>query len=212
MTLAPTYQDLAGLYDRLAPDYDKLHHRWLRYAGGEAQSALEAAVRVLASPTTHILDAGCGTGAFARRLFREKVIAPHQVSLMDPSDAMLLRCADLPCLKARGRLEAMPFEDARFDLVTCAWALETATHPAAAIEEMYRVLRPGGTLCLAFCADQPARGVVQKAIRQTLSLRGTGRFLSLKAVRAAIMATGAGHVVSVPVTGPVAMLVAKREG
>ncbi len=28
--------DAVDLYDKLAPRYDKLHHRWLRHAGGEA--------------------------------------------------------------------------------------------------------------------------------------------------------------------------------
>lgn len=33
---AADYNDLARLYDRLVPDYDKLHRRWLIHAGGEA--------------------------------------------------------------------------------------------------------------------------------------------------------------------------------
>ena len=211
MTLAATYPDLASFYERLAPGYDRLHRRWLRHAGGEAQAALEAAVRVFASPHARLLDAGCGTGAFARRLIRENVIPPANLTLLDPSDAMLRRCVDILCEKARGRLEAMPFEDGAFDVVTCAWALETSARPAKAIEEMQRVLRPGGLLCLAFCADQPAIGIVQKAIRQSLNLRGAGRFLPLGVVRAAIETTGAAKDVSVPVTGPVAMLVAERD-
>ncbi len=210
MTMAPTYPDLAGFYERLAPDYDRLHRRWLRYAGGEAQAALEAAVRVSASPGMRLLDAGCGTGAFARRLIREGVIGPGNLTLLDPSEAMLRRCRDISCETALGRLEAMPFLDGTFDVVTCAWALETAMRPDRAIAEMQRVLRPGGLLCLAFCADQPAEGVVQTVIRETLKLRGAGRFLALQDVSDAIAATGTARVLSVPVTGPVAMLIAQR--
>ena len=40
MLSATPHHDLASLYDRLAPDYDRLHRRWLRHAGGEAQVAL----------------------------------------------------------------------------------------------------------------------------------------------------------------------------
>ena len=212
MSLAPTYPDLAVFYERLAPDYDRLHRRWLRYAGGEAQAALEAAVRVVISPQTHLLDAGCGTGAFARRLIREGAMSPSHLTLLDPCHEMLNRCADMQCERALGRLEALPFEDGAFDIITCAWALETSANPVRSINEMQRVLRPGGLLCLAFCADQPANGIVQKAIRQSLKLRGAGRFLGLHDVTEAIAATGTARVLSVPVTGPVAMLIAQRHG
>lgn len=212
MSLAATYPDLAVFYERLAPNYDRLHRRWLRFAGGEAQAALEAAVRVSVSPQARLLDAGCGTGAFARRLIKEDVISPSNVTLMDPCAAMLARCADMPCAAALGRLEAVPFENGAFDIVTCAWALETSTHPTRAIDEMQRVLRPGGWLCLAFCANRPANGLAQRAIQQSLKLRGAGRFLGLHEVTAAIVATGTARVVSVPVTGPVAMVIAQRHG
>ena len=204
-------QDLAPLYDRLAASYDRLHHRWLRYAGGEAQAALEAAVRASATPDARLLDAGCGTGAFARRLISEG-FAPSRITLLDPSDAMLGRCDDIPSHKVLGRLEAMPFEDATFDVLTCAWALETATNPALAISEMVRLLRPGGLLCLAFCAEQPPRGCADWIISQTLRLRGTGRFLRVQDVTSLIRAQGPSNVVSVPLTGPVAMVVARLNG
>src|SRR6056297_2190782 len=60
--------DRVDQYERLAPRYDRLHHRWLRHAGGEAQAALEALVRALATPNSKLLDAGCGTGKLARTL------------------------------------------------------------------------------------------------------------------------------------------------
>ena len=48
MLSATLPHDRVDLYDQIAPQYDKLHSRWLRYAGGEAQAALEAAVRAIA--------------------------------------------------------------------------------------------------------------------------------------------------------------------
>ncbi|MCV3271283.1 methyltransferase domain-containing protein [Roseobacter sinensis] len=201
--------DLVPLYDRLASSYDRLHRRWLRHAGGEAQAALEAAVRAFAAPDARLLDAGCGTGAFARRLVAEG-FAPNRLTLLDPSEAMLQRCTDIPSDKVLGRLEAMPFEDHTFDVLTCAWALETSTDLTLAIAEMFRVLRPGGLLCLAFCADQPPRGVMDWIISRTLQLRGTGRFLSVRGVTALIEAQGSSRVVSVPLTGPVATVIAQR--
>ncbi|WP_299677098.1 methyltransferase domain-containing protein [uncultured Roseobacter sp.] len=200
--------DLVPLYDRLAPVYDRLHHRWLRRAGGEAQAALEAAVRAALGPGQALLDAGCGTGAFARRLLADGCAA--DLTLLDPSREMLRRCADIPCERVHGRLEALPFGAETFDIVTCAWALETVAEPAAAIVEMARVLRGGGLLCVAFCAQRPDRGVADWMIRRSLTRRGTGRFLSVRGVARTIAAQGSFEVRSVPLAGPAAMVVARR--
>ena len=200
---------MAGLYDRLAPEYDRLHRRWLKHAGGEAQVALEATVRALAMPDTNLLDAGCGTGTFARALIAED-IAPARVTLLDPSDAMLARCADLPARQVRGRLEALPFGDSEFDIVTCAWALETVPHPEVALRELCRVVRPGGVLCLAFCATTPARDPAAWLMRQAIMWRGAGRFLSRDHVIHTIRRSGEFEVRLVPSSGPAAALLARR--
>ena len=44
--------------------------------------------------------------------------------------------------------EQLPFPDGTFDLVTCLEALEFMMDPAAILDELVRVLRPGGTLIL----------------------------------------------------------------
>ncbi len=209
MFSATPYQDMAGLYDRLAPDYDRLHRRWLRHAGGEAQVALEAAVRALAMPDTSLLDAGCGTGAFARALIAEG-ISPARVTLLDPSDAMLARCADVPARQVRGRLEALLFQEGEFDIVTCAWALETVPHPEVALRQLCRVVRPGGVLCLAFCANAPAREPAAWLMRQAIMWRGTGQFLSRQQVIHTIRRTGEFEVRSIPSSGPAAAVLARR--
>ncbi|MEM9737027.1 MAG: methyltransferase domain-containing protein [Pseudomonadota bacterium] len=201
--------DLVSLYDRLAPDYDRLHRRWLTHAGGEAQVAIEASVRALATPETSLLDAGCGTGNLARTLIAEG-ISPARITLLDPSRAMLRRCADLPVRRVDGRIEALPFAEAAFDMVTCAWALETSAEPDRALAELARVVRPGGVLCLAFCAEMPARAPVAWLMRQAILWRGTGRFLPRDRVVASLRETLGFDVRIVPCTGPAAALIARR--
>lgn len=201
--------DAVDLYDRLAPRYDKLHHRWLRHAGGEAQAALEGLVRALATPNSKFLDAGCGTGNLARALIAEGM-PPNLMTLLDPSAAMLARCADIPVPKIQGRLESLPFEDGTFDLVTCAWALETVPDPYLALTELCRAVRAGGALCLAFCADEPARGLADCLIRQALLYRGTGRFLSRSQLMQAIETFGDFEVRAIPSHGPASTLLARR--
>ena len=201
--------DAVDLYDKLAPRYDKLHHRWLRHAGGEAQAALEGLVRALATPNSRLLDAGCGTGNLARRLIAEGM-PPNLMTLLDPSAAMLARCADIPVPKIQGRLESLPFEDGTFDLVTCAWALETVPDPHLALSELCRVVRAGGALCLAFCADEPARGLADSLMRQALLFRGTGRFMSRSRLMQAIERFENFEVRAIPSHGPASTLLARR--
>ena len=42
--------------------------------------------------------------------------------------------------------EKLPFPDNYFNLVSVAFGLRNMTHKDAALKEMYRVLKPGGTL------------------------------------------------------------------
>ncbi|MEM7506741.1 MAG: methyltransferase domain-containing protein [Pseudomonadota bacterium] len=210
MSLAYTRRDLASLYERLAPQYDRLHRRWLRHAGGEAQVALEASVRALATSNTNLLDAGCGTGHFARALLAEGH-SPDRITLLDPSSAMLSRCADLPVRRIKGRLEALPFHDGEFDIVTCAWALETVSQPESALGELSRIVRPGGVLCLAFCAQGPAGAASAWLMRQAILWRGTGRFLSREKVATILRQSGEFEVRMVPNSGPAAALLARRQ-
>jgi ubiquinone/menaquinone biosynthesis C-methylase UbiE len=44
-----------------------------------------------------------------------------------------------------GNVSAMPFADNSFDLLACSAAFKNFSEPHRALEEMYRVLRPGGT-------------------------------------------------------------------
>ena len=51
-------------------------------------------------------------------------------------------------LHARGDAHALPFVDAAFDVVLCTEVLEHLQEPQRAIDEMHRVLKPGGQLLL----------------------------------------------------------------
>ncbi|MEL6688841.1 MAG: methyltransferase domain-containing protein [Pseudomonadota bacterium] len=209
MTTAHYHPDLAGIYDRIAPNYDRLHRRWLRHAGGEAQAALEATVRAVATPGMDVLDAGCGTGAFARRLIREGQVQA-QFTLLDPSEPMLAQCSDLPAVSIRGRLEAMPLPADHFHIVTCAWALETTVSMDDALSELARVVREGGMICLAFCAQTPARGTRERIMKAALTLRGTGRFLPVDRVTEMLEQRHGMDVRRLPCRGPAAALIARR--
>jgi SAM-dependent methyltransferase len=100
------------------------------------------------SPGRDVLDIGCGDGLFAAAL----ADAGACVTGIDPDAAMLRAAAprragrDLHLV--RGRIEALPFPDASFDLVTAVTVLCFVRDEATAWREMARVLRPGGRLVI----------------------------------------------------------------
>jgi len=98
-----------------------------------------------------VLDLAGGTGDISR-LLSAAVGARGQVVLTDINAAMLevgrRRLEDLGIVgNVRYALvdaEHLPFADASFDIVTIAFGLRNVTDKQAALEEMHRVLRPGG--------------------------------------------------------------------
>ena len=90
------------------------------------------------------LDVGCGTGRVTAMLSA----LGHRVVGVDPSEAMLerARAKGLDATFRSGSFDALPADDASFDLVTCALALTHVTDLGPPFRELARVLRPGGVL------------------------------------------------------------------
>ena len=136
-----------GVFDSVARRYDVmndlmslgLHHGWKRF------TIEMAAVR----PGARVLDLAGGTGDLARR-FAERVGPSGTVVHTDINGAMLVAGRDklidagvvLPTVQCNA--EALPFASRTFDRVSIGFGLRNVTHPARALEEMARVLVPGG--------------------------------------------------------------------
>jgi ubiquinone/menaquinone biosynthesis C-methylase UbiE len=101
-----------------------------------------------------VLDVACGPGNFSRE-FARSVGEDGLVVGIDVSKTMLARGAGelgrsgLGNLAlVRGDAVELPFEDQVFDAVCCFAALHLFADPLAALDNMTRVLRPGGRLAL----------------------------------------------------------------
>jgi len=99
-----------------------------------------------------ILDVGCGSGkqclAFYDALSGEVEITGGDVSqelLENAREASTLRSAEIEYLELNFN-ERFPFDDGRFDLLTCCFAIYYAADIPFTIAEMHRVLKPGGKL------------------------------------------------------------------
>ena len=98
-----------------------------------------------------VLDIAGGTGDLSRG-WAKRVGKEGEVWLTDINSSMLTVGRDrllnegmiLPVSLADA--EKLPFPDNYFNLVSVAFGLRNMTHKDAALKEMYRVLKPGGTL------------------------------------------------------------------
>ncbi len=120
-------------------------------------------------PGQRALDLAGGTGDLALRMSRQ--VGPSgEVVLADINAAMLARGRDRLIDRgvvdnvdyARVDAETLPFADNRFDCVTMAFGLRNVTDKQAALDEIHRVLAPGGrVLILEF--SHPRHALMKKA-------------------------------------------------
>lgn len=102
-----------------------------------------------------LLDAGCGTGGLLARLSAMRPDLQLTGLEYDP-EAASLASEKTPGLTVQvGSVNAMPYADASFDAVVSADVLcHAGVDQAAALGELYRVLKPGGRLLLNLPAYQ----------------------------------------------------------
>ncbi|MEP6607318.1 MAG: bifunctional demethylmenaquinone methyltransferase/2-methoxy-6-polyprenyl-1,4-benzoquinol methylase UbiE [Burkholderiaceae bacterium] len=140
---------VADVFDSVASKYDLmndvmsagLHRLWKAFAVRQAN------VR----PGMKVLDIAGGTGDLAGALAR-RAGTTGEVWLTDVNATMLAEGRDrlldggLMIPLAQCDAERLPFASHYFDVVTVAFGLRNMTRKNVALEEMQRVLRPGGRL------------------------------------------------------------------
>lgn len=123
---------------------------WFTTPIGRAMDLAESrAVLALAHPRQgeRALDAGCGTGAYTRRLSERGAI----VTGVDRDPAMLAaaRVKAPAATLVEGEITELPFERDSFDLTLAVTVLCFVADPRRAASELVRVTRPGGRVVLA---------------------------------------------------------------
>ena len=109
------------------------------------------------------LDCGVGTGALSYALARV-LPAPFKLDAIDISPRMLERAGrrlrDLDVSLRHGDVRDLPSDNGTFDLVMSGHVLEHFVDPSIALDEMVRVLKPGGRLIVCLTRRSPLGMVV----------------------------------------------------
>jgi SAM-dependent methyltransferase len=93
-------------------------------------------------PGSRVLDVGAGVGQY-RQLFQHCEYRAHDFGL-EPATS-----GQYTPLDYESDITAIPVPDASFDVVLCTEVLEHVPEPIVALNEMVRILRPGGSLLIS---------------------------------------------------------------
>jgi len=141
-----------GVFDSVAGKYDLMndvmslgvHRLWKNYTIASSN----------VSNGDQVLDIAGGTGDLTIK-YRKKVGPTGKVILSDINNSMLYEgrknllnhgVIDVDFVQANA--ESLPFKDNTFDCVSIAFGLRNVTDKDAALKQMFRVLKKGGTLLI----------------------------------------------------------------
>lgn len=197
--------EITGLYDRIAPSYQRW---WAPVIGPASLRLLDlVAPAVVDIPEAVIVDVGAGTGALSRaavaRWPRVRAIA------VDPSAGMLevgraeaTRTLDRAAWRRidwlTGVAEHLPVADGSADAVVSSFTLSYLLDRAAALRDAYRVIRPGGVIAVVtwLADDRPfepwrlLRSLLDELRIERPPSQETGLFRSLPSAAALLRRAG----------------------
>jgi SAM-dependent methyltransferase len=150
-----------------AGDYD----RFSRYMENGARDFYE---RLDVAPGSQLLDVACGSGSLALIAARDGV----KVTGVDIAGNLIERAREraraesLPATFEEADAEALPFEDASFEVVVSLIGAMFAPRPDYVAQELLRVCSPGGTIAMANWTPQGFVGQMFKAISKFIAPSG----------------------------------------
>jgi demethylmenaquinone methyltransferase/2-methoxy-6-polyprenyl-1,4-benzoquinol methylase len=145
---------VTALFDGAARHYDRVCR--LMSLGSGQWYRREALKRAGLRPGMRLLDVATGTGLVARSAIRI-LHEPRTVIGLDPSGGMLREARKtLSSPLVQGLIEALPFDDERFDVLSIGYALRHVADLEVAFRECQRVLRPGGRLLILEISRSPS--------------------------------------------------------
>jgi demethylmenaquinone methyltransferase / 2-methoxy-6-polyprenyl-1,4-benzoquinol methylase len=150
-----------SMFGRVAPRYDLANHLLSANVDVYWRNRTVARVRdVLRRPEARVLDLACGTGDLLIALEREanrRLIGSDFCHPMLTGAQTKLESGRLRSVLVESDALALPFADASLDLITIAFGYRNLANYRAGLDEMRRVLRPGGALAILEFTQPPNR-------------------------------------------------------
>jgi demethylmenaquinone methyltransferase/2-methoxy-6-polyprenyl-1,4-benzoquinol methylase len=143
-------KQVENMFDKIAFRYDFLNR--ILSAGIDVGWRKKAIRQLVSSNPKNILDVATGTGDFALTCY--EILEPEKITGIDISDGMLeigrkkIEKAGLQqhIELLNGDSEAILFDDNSFDAVTVAFGVRNFENLEKGLDEIKRVLKPGGKL------------------------------------------------------------------
>lgn len=151
----------------MAGDYD-------RFSRHLELGAREFYERLPIAPGSRLLDVGCGSGQLALMAAKDGL----EVTGVDIASNWVERARaraqaeGLPARFEEADAEALPFEDASFDVVASLIGAMFAPRPDQVAKELLRVCVPGGTIAMANWTPQGFVGQMFKAVAKFIAPSG----------------------------------------
>jgi ubiquinone/menaquinone biosynthesis C-methylase UbiE len=147
--------------------------------------ALAAQLRTVSPQGGDMLEVAPGPGYLAIEMAK---VGTYRVTGLDVSRTMV-ELAHRNAAEAgvqvdfrQGNASTMPFADNSFDLLACSAAFKNFSEPHKALEEMYRVLRPGGTALVLDLRKDAKMSEISEYFRG-IGLSTVERWMTLAAFR-----------------------------
>ena len=116
-----------------------------------------------------VLEVAPGPGYFAIELAK---LGNYRITGLDISETFV-EIARVNAAQAnvqvdfrRGNASAMPFREAKFDFLLCRAAFKNFSDPQGALEEMYRVLKPGGQALIIDLRRDASVESINRAVKE----------------------------------------------
>src|SRR5690348_5917793 len=154
------------MFSQIAPRYDLLNHLLSFQLDRLWRKRTAKLLRPVLEPgDARVLDLCCGTGDLAiiiARGYKVHLVGAdfaHTMLTRAREKSVALHSPTLAQLRPIQFVEAdalrLPFADASFDLVTSAFGFRNLANYEAGLREIYRVLKPGGTIAILEFAEPP---------------------------------------------------------
>jgi MFS family permease len=151
--------ELRSEYDRIATAYDNELIDGMDY---RSPAAVTAVARRLIPTDARVLDAGAGTGLLGVALAEAGFTRLDGVDL-SPGMLAVAASKHVYVELREGRLgDDLGYESGAYDAVVSAGVLTTGHAPAASLDELVRITRPGGHLIFTLRSDQMPPGFDEK--------------------------------------------------